>query len=149
MLELTSVANPTTSFDVTVILDYDSRKRGRLKSLADTGEEVRLFLERGQILSDGDCLLATDGRVAIIKAANEMLFEVRGNDPLTFAKICYHLGNRHTPVQIEDRVLWFQLDHVLADLCLRWGLDVTQVDAPFSPEIGAYHEQKKDQSRHD
>ena len=50
---------------------------------------------------DGDYLRATDGRVVLVKAAAERLTEASTSDPVLFAKICYHLGNRHTPVEIQ------------------------------------------------
>src|SRR5690606_17274219 len=49
-----------------------------------------------------------------------------------------HLGNRHTPVQIEAE--WLQLEHdaVLHDMLLRLGASVISLQAPFDPESGAY-----------
>ena len=69
MLELTEKLDSAVSYDAVISLDYDSRKRGRLKTLTETDEEAGLFLDRGQTLMDGDYLRATDGRVALVKAA--------------------------------------------------------------------------------
>ena len=67
MLELTEKIEATARYDAVISLDYDSRKRGRLKTLTETNEEAGLFLDRGQILSEGDYLKATDGRVVLSK----------------------------------------------------------------------------------
>ena len=96
MLELTEKIDQADRYDVVISLDYDARKRGRLKVLTDSGEEAGLFLERGQVLTDGDCLKAVDGRVVLVQAAPERLVEASTSDPLLFATICYHLGNRHS-----------------------------------------------------
>ncbi len=138
MLELTERIEATGRYDAVISLDYDSRKRGRLKALTETKEEVGLFLDRGQTLFEGDYLKATDGRVVLVKAAIEKLTEASTMDPTLFAKICYHLGNRHTPVEIQPGSVRFQPDHVLADLCRHWGLEVKDFEGSFNPEKGAY-----------
>lgn len=143
MLELTEKIELADRYDAVISLDFDSRKRGRLKVLTDSGEEAGLFLERGQMLVDGDCLKATDGRVVLVQAASERLTEASATDPLLFARICYHLGNRHTPVEIRSGSVRFQPDHVLADMCRSWGLIVSEVDQPFNPESGAYGKHTK------
>ena len=138
MLELTERIEATGRYDAVISLDYDSRRRGRLKALTEADEEVGLFLDRGQILLEGDYLKATDGRVVLVKAAIEKLTEASTTDPTLFAKICYHLGNRHTPVEIQPGSVRFQPDHVLADLCRYWGLEVKGFEGSFNPEKGAY-----------
>jgi urease accessory protein len=54
------------------------------------------------------------------------------------ARACYHLGNRHVPLQIESRRLRYLHDHVLDAMVLGLGLSVVVEDAPFDPEPGAY-----------
>lgn len=149
MLELTERIEAAARYDAVISLDYDSRKRGRLKTLTETDEEAGLFLDRGQILSEGDYLKATDGRVVLVKAAIEKLTEASTMDPTLFAKICYHLGNRHTPVEIQQGSVRFQPDHVLADLCRYWGLEVTGFEGSFNPERGAYGQHTKGGHHHD
>ena len=138
MLEITERLNLAERYDAVISLDYDSRKRGRLKTRTETSEDAGLFLERGQVLMDGDYLKATDGRVVLVQAAVEQLTMASTTDPVMFAKICYHLGNRHTPVEIQPGSVFFQPDHVLSDLCRQWGLCVVDVERPFAPERGAY-----------
>ena len=138
MLEIIERLNLAERHDAVISLDYDSRKRGRLKTLTETSEDAGLFLERGQVLMDGDYLKATDGRVVLVQAAVEQLTRASTTDPVLFAKICYHLGNRHAPVEIQPGSVLFQPDHVLSDLCRQWGLRVEDVESPFAPERGAY-----------
>ena len=149
MLEIIEKLDVADRYDAVISLDYDSRKRGRLKTLTETDEEAGIFLDRGQTLIDGDYLRATDGRVILVIAAAEPLTEASTSDPLLFAKICYHLGNRHTPVEIQPGSVRFQPDHVLADLCCQWGLQVVDIEASFNPERGAYGQHAGGSHHHD
>lgn len=119
-------------------LPYDLRKRGRLKSVTSSGADIGLFLERGEVLKDGDRLATACGRIVEVRAAPEEIAIASTDDPLLFARACYHLGNRHVPLQIEPGRLCFQRDAVLEELATRLGLKVSHQSAPFDPEPGAY-----------
>ncbi len=126
-----------------VALVYDERKRSRLKVKLASGVEAGIFLERGDHLHGGDRLVAEDGPVVVeILAAPEKLIEAVADSPLLFARAAYHLGNRHVPVQIlpteSGGKLRFQIDHVLAEMVRGLGCTVSETEAPFQPESGAY-----------
>ncbi len=119
-------------------LSYERRQKSRQRVTLDNGDEAGLFLERGIILREGDSLATDDGKIVIIKAANESVSTVYCDDSLQMARACYHLGNRHVALQISAQYLRYQVDHVLDDLCRRLGLDVISEEASFEPESGAY-----------
>jgi len=119
-------------------LTFDERKRGRLSTRTLSGETAGLFLDRGKVLADGDRLQAEDGGVYLIEAAAEPVVEATTEDWLAFARVCYHLGNRHLPLQIGERWLRFQPDHVLQELVTMHGLQTRLIERPFQPETGAY-----------
>jgi len=121
-------------------LPYEERKKFRLRTALDNGQEIGLQLSRQGVLRDGDCLRAEDGTVIQIRAGDEAISTVACKDPLTMAKACYHLGNRHVPLQINKGRLRYQQDHVLDDMVTQLGLTVKHETAPFEPESGAYHE---------
>ena len=125
-----------------LVLSFDARSKSRLRTRLASGEEVGLFLERGRVLRGGDRLLAGDGRVVEVVAADEALLEGRSTDPLLLARAAYHLGNRHVAVQVGSDAdggwLRFAADRVLGDMVAGLGLPVTQIVAPFEPEAGAY-----------
>jgi urease accessory protein len=54
------------------------------------------------------------------------------------ARVCYHLGNRHVPLQIEPEWVRYQHDHVLDEMVIGLGAEVTSETAAFEPEAGAY-----------
>ncbi len=126
-----------------VALAYDERKRSRLKVTLASGAEAGIFLERGDHLHGGEKLAAEDGSAVVeILAAPERLIEAVADSPLLFARAAYHLGNRHVPVQIlpteNGGKLRFQTDHVLAEMVKGLGCSVSETEAPFQPESGAY-----------
>ena len=69
---------PQANCDAELQLSFEARSKSRLRCFTTTGEEVGLFLERGQpALADGDCLRAEDGRVVRVRARAEPLLHVR------------------------------------------------------------------------
>ncbi|MGE8476176.1 MAG: urease accessory protein UreE [Paraburkholderia hospita] len=122
----------------TLTLAFDARCKSRLAATLDGGEEVALLLPRGTVLRDGDVLVADDGGLVRVVAAPESVLYVRAKDVLTLTRAAYHLGNRHTPVEVAADYLKLEYDPVLADMLKRLGASVDQVEMPFQPETGAY-----------
>ena len=122
----------------TLTLDFDARRKSRLAATLDNGEEVALVLPRGTVLRDGDVLVAQDGALVRVVAAAEAVLMVTARDGLTLTRAAYHLGNRHTPVEVGADYLKLEYDPVLADMLKRIGAMVEQVTLPFQPESGAY-----------
>lgn len=151
MMIVRKLASHATRVDETLALPYERRCKSRLRTALVGGEEVGLFLERGTILRGGDCLVADDGRIVRVQSAVEDLMEVRAESAESLARAAYHLGNRHTPVQVGDRTLRFAADHVLAEMLTGLGVEVRDVSAPFEPESGAYaagHHQHSGEAKH-
>ena len=144
MLTLKDRVPAAAQVDAELALPYELREKSRLRATLSTGEEVALFLERGTVLRGGDCLKGDDGRLVRVVAAPEAVLEVECHDADEFARCAYHLGNRHTPVQIIGRkddghyALRIRADHVLAGMLAGLGAHSAQVMAPFEPETGAY-----------
>ena len=69
-------------------------------------------------------------------AAKEKLLHIESDQ---LARIAYHLGNRHVPVQVGRDFLRIEADHVLEEMARKLGARVSHVEAPFEPEAGAYH----------
>jgi urease accessory protein len=97
--------------------------------------QVLVDLPRTTSLAHGDALCTSTGVLIEIVAAPEPLLQVTGGD---LTRIAWHIGNRHTPCQIEAGRLLIQRDHVMADLLSRIGATVADVTEPFTPEGGAY-----------
>jgi urease accessory protein len=138
MLIVRKRITPLPSFDAEVLLPFELRQKSRFRTTVEGGEEIGLFLDRGTVLRDGDCLEADDGRVVRVVGADENLLEVRCADAISLARAAYHLGNRHTPVQVGAGWLRLAADDVLAGMLRGLGATVTPLRAPFEPEAGAY-----------
>jgi urease accessory protein len=138
MLKATEVITPSHHHDLTLTLPYELRQKSRLRANLDNGDEVGLVLPRGTVLRGGDCLKSESGKVILVQAAEEVVSTVYEKDPTLFARACYHLGNRHVPLQIGAGWLRYLHDHVLDDMLQGLGLHVTSERAPFEPEAGAY-----------
>lgn len=122
----------------TLELPFEVRQKSRFRSLLTDGTEVGVVIERGHILRDGDLLQDAGGTRVRVQAAAEPVSTVRSQDARALARACYHLGNRHVPLQVEEGFARYLQDHVLDDMVRGLGLEVTHEDAPFEPEAGAY-----------
>ncbi|MEQ1739581.1 MAG: urease accessory protein UreE [Methyloglobulus sp.] len=139
MLKLTELSQSTTDTDDVVTLPFEYRQKSRLLSQTDKGAKIGIFLPRGQTLQHGYILTGQDDYRVKVQAAAEYLSVVRTDDALLFSRACYHLGNRHIPLQILPDELRFQTDHVLDQMLVGLGLMVSHESLPFEPEQGAYH----------
>jgi urease accessory protein len=137
MLKLTQRVDSGTA-STTLTLPLDQRIRSRVKVTLDDGSEAGLFLPRGSILRDGDLVASIDGVIVEVRAAPETVSTVSSRDPHLLARACYHLGNRHVPLQIAPGFVRYQHDHVLDDMVRGLGLEVSVELAAFEPEPGAY-----------
>lgn len=122
----------------TLTLPFELRQKSRLRTRLDSGEEVGLFLPRGTVLRDGDRLRTTGGLVVEVRAAPEAVSIARADDPWLLARAAYHLGNRHIALQVGAGWLRYLRDHVLDRMVQEMGLRVSEEQAPFEPEAGAY-----------
>ena len=123
--------------DETVTLSYDARFLRRRVLTTAAGEDFLVDLAQTTSLDAGDAFHLDDGRRVAVVAAEEALYEVRG-DAGALVRLAWHIGNRHTPCQIAPDRLLIQRDHVMADMLARLGAEVREVTAPFTPEGGAY-----------
>ncbi|WP_354675318.1 urease accessory protein UreE [Cupriavidus alkaliphilus] len=121
-----------------LVLPFADRSKSRLRAVLDNGADAALFLPRGTVLRGGDLLVAEDGSLIEVLAAAESVLEVRAQDPHALMRAAYHLGNRHTPVEIGRDYLRLEYDAVLADMLRRLGVQAERADLPFEPEAGAY-----------
>jgi len=121
-----------------LVLPFEQRQKSRLRARLENGDEVALILPRGKVLRGGDRVAATDGREVEIVAAPEKLLHIESTE---LARLAYHLGNRHVPLQVGQGFLRIAEDHVLEEMARKLGARVSHVEAPFEPEAGAYGHQ--------
>ena len=119
-------------------LPFDLRQKSRQRATLESGEEVAIVLPRGDVMRGGDLVVAAGGQVIEVVAERESVMHVECDSAQALARVAYHLGNRHVPVQVGDRWLRFASDPVLERMVAGLAAKVTILDVPFEPEAGAY-----------
>lgn len=117
-----------------VVLGYEARFLRRKVLTATSGLRFLVDLSQTTSVDQHEVFVLDDGRVVGVVPAEEELFQVKGD----LIRLAWHIGNRHTPCQIEADRLLIQRDHVMRDMLERLGATVTTVTEPFTPEGGAY-----------
>jgi urease accessory protein len=141
MIKVTEILEQPVDCKAKVVLPFELRQKSRLRTALQDGREIGLMLPRGSVLRGGQCLRAEDGTVILVEAALESVSTAFSKNSTLLARACYHLGNRHVPLQIGDTWLRYQHDHVLDQMIEGMGLRVFTEMAPFEPEGGAYDTQ--------
>src|SRR5262249_59047287 len=119
-------------------LYFDQRHRRRIRLTNDLGQDLLLDLPDAVAMADGDGLQLDDGRWLRIRAAAELVVEIRHADPNQLVRLAWHLGNRHVPTEIRDQVLRIRPDHVIEEMLCGFGAELIKVQVAFQPEGGAY-----------
>ena len=119
-------------------------------------------LRGGQVLAGQDA----DGKAVgvVVMAAYEPVYQVTCHTPKELARLAFHLGNRHTPLQLLDEEqsdhgmhysLRIRVDSVLKDMLHGLDAHIHEALQPFEPESGAYaqttheHDHAHDSHAHD
>jgi urease accessory protein len=131
-----------------VILDADDRNRRRIVLTGEKGTQVLLDFAKPITLRDGDGLVLEDGSVVQVCGQREALTEIAPSSPQDFVRLAWHLGNRHTDVQIVGQKIRIRRDHVLEEMLKGLGATLAPLDAPFDPEGGAGHDHPHDPHGH-
>ncbi|WP_313519745.1 urease accessory protein UreE [Pseudomonas sp.] len=139
MLVIHRRIEPRAEWDAELEMTFEARSKSRLRCFSTTGEDVGLFLERGQQpLADGECLQAEDGRIVRVRTRAEPLMHVTCANAFELTRAAYHLGNRHVALQLGDGWLRLPEDYVLRAMLEQLGACVEAIEAPYQPEHGAY-----------
>lgn len=118
-----------------LVLTYEDRFLRRKLLTMESGKQILIDLPQTTSLDPGGAVRSEDGQFIKIRAAEEPLFQVNGG---SLVHLAWHIGNRHTPCQIEDGRLLIQRDKVIGHMLEHLGATVTEVFEPFTPEGGAY-----------
>lgn len=123
----------------TVTLAHDERRLRRKLLTGTGGTEVMVDFPATITLEHKGALELDNGDVLEVIAAEEMLYEIRAEDAGHLLRLAWHIGNRHTPAQLEPGRILIKRDHVLKTMLEGLGASVTNVSEPFFAEHGAYH----------
>ena len=121
-----------------VVLDADGRFRRRMLLTGESGTTFLLDLPKPTPLREGDGLVLEDGSIVRVDGKPERLVEISAASEQELARLAWHLGNRHTDVEIVDGKLRIRRDHVLEAMLRGLGATLIEIEAGFHPEAGAY-----------
>ena len=116
-------------------LSYEDRFFRRKKLTTDNGLPFIVDMAQTTHFDHGDAFELADGRLIEIVAKAESLLAVSGPD---LPRLAWHIGNRHTPCQIEANRLVIQNDPVIGHMLEHLGATLIEVTETFTPEGGAY-----------
>jgi urease accessory protein len=118
-----------------VVLDAGDRQRRRIVLTTEKGTQFLLDFAKPVSLRDGDGLLLDDGTLVLVSGEPEKLIEISAPSGLDTVRLAWHLGNRHTDVQIVGDRIRIRRDHVLEDMLRGLGATLSPLEAPFDPEV--------------
>jgi urease accessory protein len=121
-----------------VVLDAGDRRRRRVTLTGEGGTAFLLDLPHAAALRDGDGLVLEDGAIVRVTGKPEPLVEITATSAHDLARLAWHIGNRHTDMQVMGDTLRIRRDHVLEDMLRGLGARMSALEAPFDPEHGAY-----------
>jgi urease accessory protein len=119
-----------------VVLDSVDRHRRRGVFTGERGTTFLVDMPQPVLLKDGDGIVLDDGAMVLVAGELEALVEVAAPSPVGLVQLAWHLGNRHTDVQVVGDKLRIRHDHVLEEMVRGLGAHVAPVEAPFDPEGG-------------
>jgi urease accessory protein len=126
----------------TIEVDWDIRQKSRFDATDSLGRQLGVFLPRGTLVRGGDVLIAEDGSMVKVVAAQQAVLRITAckthGSPFDLTRAAYHLGNRHVPIELKTDHLKIEPDHVLAEMLRAMHLIVNEVNEAFEPEGGAY-----------
>ncbi|MEM9787774.1 MAG: urease accessory protein UreE [Pseudomonadota bacterium] len=120
--------------DAAVSLTYDARLLRRKRLTTDQGEAFLVDLAHTTSVDAGHAFVLDDGRLVLVKAADEPLMRITGD----LVRLAWHIGNRHAPCAMEKDAIVVQREKVMRAMLEQLGATVTDFDGPFTPEGGAY-----------
>src|ERR1051325_10900906 len=117
-----------------VILNSEQRRLQTGHFTGVNGTQIGVMLPEPVLLRNGDALELDDGGLVEVVIEPEPLIEIRGQDLTHLARLAWHLGDRHVPVQIFPNRLRMRPDEKLEAMLKGLGARLAAIEAPFDPE---------------
>ena len=132
-----------------VMLAPDQRRLQTAHLTGVNGTPIGLMLPEPVTLRMGDAFELDGGDLVEIVVEPEPLTEIRGNDLTHLARLAWHLGDRHVPIQVLANRIRMRRDAALEAMLTSLGARLTAIEAPFDPEGGAYATHAGQEHGHD
>ncbi len=128
--------------DDSVELSWFDMQKPHLSAVTSKGVEF-LIKVKFTHLHENDILMSEDNYTITVIKSEDVVYELKFNDPLTFAKTAYEIGNRHQPICIEAYKITVLDDLSLSDIIKTSQSDetieITKTQKYFKPNGKAHH----------
>lgn len=126
----------------TVELSWFDMQKPNLSAVSNNGVEFIIKVKFTH-LHENDILICEDGYAIGVKKAEDEVYELEFQEPLSFAKIAYEIGNRHQPICVEEYKITVLDDISLDDIIKMCEEDdtisVKKTKSYFKPNGKAHH----------
>ncbi len=136
---LGKVAPDETRRVETVPMGWEARLRSRQRVRTSRGAELGISLPTGQAMHEGDVLYEDDQRVVVVATVPEDVLVLYPESRVEMGRVAFQVGNRHAPVQVEERRILTPYDHVLEEYFRNLGVRCERAKEPFTHDFGTYH----------
>jgi urease accessory protein len=119
-----------------VTLDSIERYCRRVVLTGEHGLAFLLDLPHATVLREGDGLVLDDGAIVQVAGKPEPLVEITATTGNNLARLSWHIGNRHTDIQIINGRMRIRRDRVLENMLSALGARLAPIEAVFDPEPG-------------
>ncbi|HIY11961.1 MAG TPA: urease accessory protein UreE [Candidatus Agathobaculum merdipullorum] len=124
--------HPTGEVVPVVFAWFETEKKRIAKTAAD-GTELGICV--GVPLHAGDVLAEQNGKIYVVEVAPAPLIQTQVSTMQEMGRLCFELGNRHLPLQIEEHTVSVPYDEPTLLYLQRLGFDAKQVLADFSDHV--------------
>lgn len=96
-----------------VWVTHEDMLKTHQKLISEAGRVLKISLDDGQRLSNGDILFEDDESVSVLNLKAEKIFEIKPKSTEEWAKVAFNIGNMHQKLYIFDDKLCVPYDIVL------------------------------------
>lgn len=114
-----------------IILTADERARGHLRVTSESGRVLKVSLDRGAELSDGDVLTVEGNTKIVVQAQPEDILVLSPPTARQWGVASFVLGNLHRPVRFTDESIHTPYEHSTAQALEEAEIPYERAQAPL------------------
>ena len=121
-----------------VLIEWYEVEKKVLHKVSKNGMDIGIRNSEGSPLCDGDILWQDDKKALVVEIPECDCIALKPNTMIEMGKACYEIGNRHTPLFIEDGELLTPFDEPLMTALLKCGFFTYKKTAKLKTPLGGH-----------
>ena len=121
-----------------IVLGHEARIQPPATLTSEGGVTFTLGAPGGTPLKDGDGFVLSNGKTILIAAAEEPLLEVSFDSAAKLARLAWHFGSGHVPVEFMADAMRIPGDDEAIEAMQAMGARVRKLVAVFNPEAATF-----------